>query len=94
MLSATPRKRLSLATPSIYRINVQGYLEEVWSDRLAGMKITMNIPEYQNPVTTLVGKLKDQSELIGVLNGLYELRMPILSVEYVDHEEVNEEVAS
>jgi hypothetical protein len=31
-------------------------------------------------VTTLTGRLKDQAELSGVLNGLYELHLPILSV--------------
>jgi hypothetical protein len=75
--------RLKLGSPATYRITVQGCLEETWSDRLAGMKITMNIQVYQNPVTTLIGPVNDQSQLIGVLNGLYELRMPILSVTLV-----------
>lgn len=66
---------------SLYQIRVQGCLEEIWSDRLAGMQITMNIQVYENPVTTLFGRVKDQSELIAVLSGLYQLRMPILSVE-------------
>ena len=83
MPTSTTKKRLKLETPATYRIDVQGCLEEIWSDRLGGMEITMNIPVYKDPVTTLVGTLKDQAELIGVLNGLYELRMPILSVEFV-----------
>ena len=31
--------------------------------------------------TTLSGRLQDQAQLIGVLNALYEMRLPILRVE-------------
>jgi hypothetical protein len=86
MPKKTKKKRLTLESSVTYRIDVQGCLEEAWSDRLAGMQITMNIPVYQYPVTTLIGQVKDQSELIGVINGLYELRMPLLSVELIPDE--------
>lgn len=80
------KKRITIDSSATYRIQVQGCLEGIWSDRLGGMKITMNIQVYQDPVTTLEGRVKDQSELIGVLNGLYELRMPLLSLELVPDE--------
>jgi hypothetical protein len=32
---------------------------------------------------TLVGRLADQAALLGVLNTLYGLHLPLLSVEYV-----------
>ena len=82
-MSEKKSKRLTLDSKAVYRIQVQGCLEESWSDRLAGMEITMNIQVYQDPVTTLLGEVKDQAELIGVLNGLYELRMPLISLEVV-----------
>jgi hypothetical protein len=34
---------------------------------------------------TLVGRLADQAALFGVLNTLYGLHLPLLSVEYVDN---------
>jgi len=34
----------------------------------------------QKPVTTLSGQVRDQAELMGVLNSLYQLHMTILSV--------------
>ena len=80
-------KRIFLDSPVTYRIKIQGCLEEIWSDRLAGMKITMHIQVQQDSVTTLAGQVKDQSELIGVLNSLYELRMPILSLEMIPEKE-------
>jgi len=34
-------------------------------------------------ITTLTGRLLDQSALIGVLNSLHDLGCPIMSVEYI-----------
>jgi hypothetical protein len=74
-------EHLKLWTPATYRIEVEGYLDESWSERLAGMRITTRTRADQTTVTTLVGELRDQAELTGVLNSLYELHLPILSVE-------------
>ena len=71
---------LKINTPAIYQIKVQGKLSGSWSDSLSGMNIT-NYKRDGN-ITTLVGKLKDQAALAGVLQTLYELRFPILLVEY------------
>ena len=35
-------------------------------------------------MTTLTGRLRDQAELTGLLNSLYDLHLPILSVENLD----------
>ena len=75
------KKRLTLDEPVLYRIGVQGRLNERWSDRLAGMCITTSSVETGTEVSTLHGRVRDQSELIGVLISLYELHLPILSVE-------------
>jgi hypothetical protein len=37
-------------------------------------------------VTTLIGRLRDQAELSGVLNSLYDLHLSILKVEMVNGE--------
>ena len=71
---------LKLWTPSTYHIEVEGVLDEVWADRLAGMRISTRKRADQSTVTALTGRLKDQAMLTGVLNGLYELHLPILSV--------------
>lgn len=80
------KKRLKIEDPASYRICVQGCLEEVWSDRLANMTITMDLSNEHSPVTTLTGELRDQADLVGVINGLYELRMPLLNVEIINEE--------
>ena len=74
-------EHLKLWTEATYRIKVQGYLDESRSDCLGGMTITTASQGDQGMVTILVGRLKDQAELSGVLLALYELHLPILSVE-------------
>ena len=51
------------------------------------MRIVAPNPKEQESVTTLEGRVRDQAELMGVLNSLYELHLPILSVELLKSEE-------
>jgi hypothetical protein len=74
-------KHIKLWTPATYRIEVNGNLDESWSDRLAGMDITASKRVDETTVTTLIGRLRDQAELSGVLNRLYDLHLSILKVE-------------
>jgi len=78
-------KRLTLGEPASYFIKVQGRLDETWSDRLAGMRIGTSGRE-DIDVTILSGYVRDQVELLGVLNSLYELKMPLLSLEILNRE--------
>jgi len=77
-------KGLKLETPATYRIRVQGHLDSSWSDRLGGMAITGDTSAEQPTVTILVGHLADQAALSGILNTLYDLHLPLLSVENLD----------
>ena len=61
-------KSICFDMPASYRIDIQGYLDERWSDRLAGMHISTCIGKNQAPVATLTGRLRDQAELAGVLS--------------------------
>jgi hypothetical protein len=84
MNQSTTYEGLKLETPVTYRIRVQGHLDSSWSDRLSGMAITRVIAKDRTKVTSLVGRLRDQAALTGVLNALYGLHMPLLSVEIID----------
>ena len=74
------RKGLRLEDPATYEIRVQGSLDPKWFDRLQGLGI--RIKDYSNrmTVTILSGKLKDQAALLGVLNTLFALKLPLLFV--------------
>ena len=73
---------LNFDRPATYQIHVKGYLPESWSDRLGGMSVTDD-REGKPPATILCGRLQDQAALLGLLNALYGLHLPLLSVEYL-----------
>ena len=77
---------LDFGGPAIYRILVQGVLGESWIDRLAGMAISTTERDPKKPVTTLCGEIRDQAELNGVIEVLYNLHLPILKIEKVEDE--------
>ena len=71
---------MKFSQPATYCITVEGYLDDSWSDRLGGMTVTTSSHGDQGVMTTLVGRVRDQAELFGVLNTLYELHIPLLTV--------------
>jgi hypothetical protein len=77
-------KDLKFEAPASYRIRVQGHLDDSWSDRLGGMVITRAFTADKQPMTILIGHLRDQAALSGVMNALYDLHLPVFSVEFLD----------
>lgn len=68
------------STP-IYRITVQGRVDQTWSESLAGLDITEDETSYAYPVSVLTGPLADQSTLHGVLDLLFMLNLTLVHVE-------------
>jgi hypothetical protein len=95
MTTANGIANIKFENPGKYRIVVKGVLGQEWSERLAGMQITLTHSQKGLPTTTMIGNLRDQAQLSGVLNTLYELHLPIILVEYlkgdngVDEERLN-----
>jgi len=79
-MSIPSRHPIPFDLPATYQISVQGRIDSTWSDRLEGMAICLVMVEPGPPVTTLKGELRDQTALVGVLNTLYELHLPLLLV--------------
>ncbi len=72
---------LRFEKPAIYRIRVTGHIDDSLSGQLGGMVITRAFTADSRPITILVGHMNDQAALSGVLNELYELHRPLLTVE-------------
>ena len=70
--------------PAIYSIHVEGVLDESWSERLAGMTVKTLKRKNLRLVTILSGRLRDQADLLGVLNALYNLRLTLIAVRRQD----------
>jgi hypothetical protein len=80
------RRGVSLLEPAVYRIRIQGILDKNWSDYCRGMTIEHEGDATRSAMTILKGRVADQSALIGVLNALFDIGYPILSVEYLEAE--------
>ena len=78
------RQGVSRLEPAVYRIRIQGILDKNWSDYCGGMAIEHEGDPKGNPITILMGRVADQSALLGVLNSLFDIGYPILSVEYLE----------
>ena len=80
IMSVSTREPIRFDRPATYQIKVQGRIDPDWAGSLSGMTIHLTAEEASSPVTTLEGELRDQAALAGVLNTLYELHLPVLSV--------------
>jgi hypothetical protein len=79
-------KNYTFDKPAVYRIRVEGVLDESWSNRLSGMQIISDESKKNKKITILFGYLSDQSALSGVLTSLNDLGLSILSVECLNEE--------
>ncbi len=82
---------LTLEGLATYQIRIKGSLGAHWSDRLGGMRIATSSQKGQERVTELVGQLLDQAALLGVLNTLYDLHLPILSLTCLEAQRTSDE---
>jgi hypothetical protein len=67
------------STPAVYEIKIKGRLDERWASWFEGMTFTHE----SDGTTTLTGPLADQAALHGLLNGIRDLGLPLLSVHSV-----------
>ncbi len=66
--------------PILYRVEVQGRLDERWVGRFDGMTVRIRNLEDIASITTLEGVVADQAALHAMLRSLYNLGFPLLSV--------------
>lgn len=73
-------KKSLFSAPAHYLIAVQGRLRPGWLACPGGMQISTRRAESGATVTVLKCDVSNQDELLGILNTLYDLHLPILSV--------------
>ncbi len=74
------RPQAGMSEPATYEIRVGGCISERWTDWLAGLAITHEDVDPAGSTTRLVGELTDQAALLGLLQALYTLGLPLLEV--------------
>jgi hypothetical protein len=72
------------AGPGTYRIEIEGKLSADWEPRLGDLRMTSWRSEDGGRLTVLKGRVRDQAALAGILNTIYELHVPLLSVQRLD----------
>ena len=78
--------RLTFHNAAIYSIRIQGSLDQHWSDYISGATIRVKSQPDGSSVSVVTGEFQDQAALAGALNLLYNLGMPLLSVECISFE--------
>ena len=79
------KKNLDFSSGARYRISVKGFLDASWSERFSDMRISNQTDGIISPLAVLEGSVMDQTELIGVLNNIYEMHLPLVSVSFLDN---------
>jgi hypothetical protein len=68
-----------------FEIYVKGHLDQSWSDWLEGLEVKL----LDNGEMILSGYIRDQAELMGILNNLYRLNLTLLSVVKTNQRKTN-----
>ena len=82
---------ITMASRGTYRINICGKLGEQWGESFSG---TIHMSEQMSkgcPCTILTCEVRDQAELMGILNRVNGLNLPLLQVIRVGFEESDPE---
>ena len=73
-------QKLNMHEPAVFRICVQGELDERWSEYFSAQSVTMQKIDGQI-VTVITSEPMDQSALVGLINHLNNLGIPLISVD-------------
>ena len=75
-----------MTSAATYLIVLSGQVDKDWVDCFNGVQIQQKRQPSGRILTTLKCCVRDQSELLGVLNRLNSLNFPIISVSYLKKE--------
>ena len=67
-----------------YQIRVQGQISKRWSHWFEEMTIQANPGADADATSVLIGPVADQAALLGLLQKLYTLGLPLLSVRRIE----------
>ena len=70
----------SFRKAAIYKIVVQGEIDQEWSDRMIGLQVSVLKRKDKGSIATLIGQINDQSALSGILTCLNDKHMTVISV--------------
>lgn len=73
---------LTLYGKATYRICIQGILDNSWFESIGDWQVQVVAGK-----TILIGAVQDQADLFGLLNYLYGLGIPLITVDLLEYED-------
>ena len=75
--------RVTMYEPAIYEVWVQGRLDQTWLTQIDVETIAAVADSDRPPVTMLTATFRDQAALRGLLDRIYNLNLPLISVRHI-----------
>ena len=76
-----PQQRINMFEPAVYSIRINGRLGESWLEYFGARSMSVEEDETGQHTTTLISEPVDQAALVGMINHLNGLGLPVVSVE-------------
>ena len=81
------RHKLTMYDFAVFQVCIRGMLDESWSDYFGTQSMLVEVDEEGDAVTTFTTEAVDQAALVGLINRLNSLGLPLLAVEVLPEEE-------
>jgi hypothetical protein len=78
-----PQQRINMFNSAVYRIQINGKLGESWAEYFGAQSVSVKVDETGHSTTTMISEPIDQSALVGMINRLNGLGLPVVSIESV-----------
>ncbi len=78
-----PKQRINMFDPAVFGIRIKGKLNERWSEYFGAQSMSIEEDEAGLCTTLLISEPVDQAALVGMINHLNGLGLPLVSVECV-----------
>jgi len=88
-MDGQPPKEPGMASQATYKITAKGKLDKHWAEWFNGSIIHIEYSTEGKPHTILTCHVKDQAQLLGILNRLNSLNLPLLQVSLTKDENHN-----
>ena len=75
------QQRINMFEPAVFCIRISGKLGESWSEYFGAQSISVEEDEAGRYTTMLISEPVDQAALVGMINLLNGLGVPVVSVE-------------
>ena len=74
-------EKINMSKPTVFQICIQGELDESWSEYFSAQSVSIETDKTGNAVTVFMTEPMDQAALVGLVNHLNALGIPLISVE-------------